>query len=95
MALAKRIEDRKRPSYTIGNVDVLHNFKRDAEAAGVTSKQNWYQHLLKQVAAIGRWVQTPGSDQSEPMEERFADVINYAKLGYALMREDADAGDAP
>ena len=87
LSLASEIEERKRPSYTNGNADVLHNFKRDAEMAGVTMYQNWLQHFLKQVAAISRWARCPDDEQSEPIEQRFADVVNYCKLGHALERE--------
>lgn len=87
LALAKSIRDRKRPSYTVGDEDVLMNFKRDAKMSGITALQNWHTHFQKQVAAIARWVQTPDAEQSEPIEQRFADLINYCLLGYAAMRE--------
>lgn len=85
--LAKSIRDRKRPSYTVGDEDVLMNFKRDAKMSGITALQNWHTHFQKQVAAIARWVQTPDAEQSEPIEQRFADLINYCLLGYAAMLE--------
>lgn len=96
LALAKSIRARKRPSYTVGDEDVLMNFKRDAKMSGITPLQNWHTHFQKQVAAIARWVQTPDAEQSEPIPERFADLINYCLLGYGLLVEqgDADAGAA-
>lgn len=87
LALAKSVRDRKRPSYTVGDDDVLMNFKRDAKMSGITPLQNWHTHFQKQVAAIARWVQAPDAEQSEPIEQRFADIINYCLLGYAAMRE--------
>lgn len=87
LALAKSIRDRKRPSYTVGDEDVLMNFKRDAKMSGITALQNWHTHFQKQVAAIARWVQTPDAEQSEPIEQRFADLINYCLLGYAAHHE--------
>lgn len=92
LALAKSIRDRKRPSYTVGDEDVLMNFKRDAKMSGITALQNWHTHFQKQVAAIARWVQTPDAEQSEPIEQRFADLINYCLLGYAAHRERAANG---
>lgn len=85
--LAASIEARKRPSYTGGDSDVLRNFKRDAAEAGISPLQNWHTHFLKQVAAINRWARTPTQEQSEPIEQRFADLINYCKLGLALKEE--------
>jgi hypothetical protein len=41
MALALSIEDGKRPGYTVGSEDVLANFKRAAERAGVSVGQAW------------------------------------------------------
>lgn len=87
LALAKSIRDRKRPSYTVGDDDVLMNFKRDAKMSGITALQNWHTHFQKQAAAIARWVQTPDAEQSEPIEQRFADLINYCLLGYAAHKE--------
>lgn len=91
--IAAAIRARKRPSYTVGDEDVLMNFKRDAKMSGITPLQNWHTHFQKQVAAIARWVQTPDEKQSEPISERFADLINYCLLGYGLLveMEDADA----
>lgn len=87
LTLAKRVEDSKRPSYTAGNPDVLHNFKLDADMAKILPTQNWATHMLKQAAALARWAQDPDRPQSEPVEQRFADLVNYAKLGFAMMIE--------
>lgn len=89
MVLASDIEQMKRPSYTAGNPDVLHNFKRDALSTGILAEQNWAGHMLKHAAALARWSQDPNSYQSEPIAGRLADLVNYAKLGYALLVERA------
>ena len=87
MELAWEVESQKRPSYTAGNADVLHNFKRDAISTGISPEQNWATHMLKQAAAIARWAQNPTAEQSEAIELRFADLLNYTKLGYALHKD--------
>jgi len=87
---ASAIEERKRPSYTMGDEDVLRNFKRDADLAGISTLQNWYTHLIKQVAALGRWARSPDAEQSEPILSRLADLVNYAKLGNGLRKERGD-----
>lgn len=82
-----KVENRKRPSYTAGNEDVLHNFKRDSELAGVDPMQNWLAHFLKQVAAIVSYVRNPDIAPSEPFLSRVVDVRVYAKLGMALVQD--------
>lgn len=59
-SMEKEVEESKRASYTAGNEDVLHNFKRDGEIQGVGALQNWLGHFLKQVAAIVSYVKNPG-----------------------------------
>ena len=83
LAKAREIENSKRPAYTVGDDDVLKNFKRDAAMAGITPHQNWLTHFLKQVAAIARWARTPDQPQSEPIEQRLADVVNASAYGTA------------
>lgn len=82
-----KVENRKRPSYTAGNEDVLHNFKRDGELAGVDPMQNWLAHFLKQVAAIVSYVRNPDVLPSEPLLSRMVDIRVYAKLGMALAQD--------
>lgn len=87
MEFAQHVENNKRPSYTAGHPDVLHNFVRDAESTSVNVAQNWAGHMLKQAHALARWAQDPLAPQSEPPISRFADLVNYAKLGFAIYKE--------
>lgn len=87
MALARGIEDAKRPGYTRGDADVLANFKNVAKSAKVTPEQAWAVYFLKHVDAITTHMTQPDLPISEAMEQRFADALNYLKLGYALFRE--------
>ena len=84
--LALSIEVKKRPDYTIGNVDVHHNFKSVAARVGITPEQAWAVYFLKHVDAICSFI-GGNTNPSEPIEQRFADLINYGKLGYSLIEE--------
>lgn len=83
----KEVEERKRHSYTVGDVDVLKNFKRDAELAGITPMQNWLTHFLKQVAAVVTYVRHPDVAPSESLVSRVGDIRTYAKLLVALAED--------
>jgi hypothetical protein len=97
MALAHGIETGKRPGYTIGAEDVLANFKRTAERAGIEVGQAWAVFFLKHVDAILSIMTRPDLPQAEEPPGRFADAINYLRLGFAILSERpkssvADAG---
>lgn len=87
MEMASGIENSKRPGYTIGSEDVLANFKRAAERAGVTTEQAWTVFFLKHIDAIVSIMTRPDLPVSEAAEGRFADAINYLRLGYGIYRE--------
>lgn len=87
LSTAKETEDKKRASYTSGNENVLHNFVRDGEIAGIHPMQNWLAHFLKQVAAIVSFVKNPEVEPSEPLVSRAADLINYAVLMVAMAED--------
>jgi hypothetical protein len=87
MALAQSIEDSKRPGYTVGAEDVLANFKRTADRAGVDVGQAWAVFFLKHIDAILSIMTRPDLPQAEEPPGRFADAINYLRLGYALLHE--------
>lgn len=80
----KRVEEAKRPSYTAGNSNVLHNFVRDGELQGIDPLQNLLAHYLKQVAAIVSYVRNPDTPPSEPLLSRVVDARVYPKLLLAL-----------
>lgn len=84
---AENIESAKRPGYTLGNEDVLRNFKAVAERIGVTPEQAWAVYFLKHIDAITAIMAKPELPVSEAPLGRFADAINYLKLGYALLSE--------
>lgn len=87
LELARKIEDAKRPGYTGGSVDVLENFKGAGTRAGITPEQAWAVHFLKHIDAIVSIMAKPNLPVSEAPAGRFADAINYLRLGYALLQE--------
>lgn len=87
LAEAAGIEAAKRPGYTLGNVDVLRNFKQAAERAGITPGQAWAVYFLKHIDAITSVMTRPDLPVAEAPLGRFSDAINYLKLGYALLSE--------
>ena len=82
--------NKKGPEYTTGNEDVLINFKSTANKLGVDPLVVWYAYFDKQCSSIAAHVKNSELQQAEPMISRFGDIINYAKLGYALFYERHD-----
>lgn len=89
LQFAKNIEDSKRPAYTGDNIDCLHNFKSVAERLGLTPLEVWGVYFLKHVDAIISYAKDKDIPQAESIDSRFADAINYLKLGYAIMKDNA------
>jgi hypothetical protein len=87
---AEGIATAKRPGYTQGNVDVLKNFKRAGEFAGVTALQAWSVYAWKHMAAILTYAKDPTIPQAEPILGRAADLRNYLDLFMGLVDEDAE-----
>lgn len=87
MTLARDIETSKRPGYTVGSVDVLANFKHVAERIGISTEQAWLVYFLKHIDAITAIMGKPDLPVSEAPPGRFADAINYLRLGYAILQE--------
>lgn len=91
MQSARDIEHAKRPGYVLGNEDVLANFRRAAERAGVSPGQAWAVLFLKHVDAILAIMTRPDLPMAEAPLGRFADAVNYLRLGFALLEDDATA----
>jgi len=84
---AQETMNKKGPEYTTGNEDVLNNFKATANKLGVDPLVVWYAYFDKQVSSVAAHVSNHDLNKAEPMISRFGDIINYAKLGYALFTE--------
>jgi hypothetical protein len=72
--------------YTRHEEDRLSNFKRSAAAIGLDPLQVWAIFVNKHLDAIMAFIKT-GKAESEAIEGRFDDVINYMYLGEALLIE--------
>lgn len=92
--LGKSIEDAKRPGYTQGNVDVLHNFKTVSALCGIRPLQAWGVYTMKHMQSVLAYAMDPNIRQAEPLGERFADLRNYVRLGHALWYEESGVGEA-
>ena len=84
---AHQTMNKKGPEYTTGSEDVLNNFKSTAKKLGVDPLVIWYAYFDKQVSSVAAHVSNEDLNKAEPMISRFGDIINYAKLGYALFNE--------
>ncbi len=84
---AQQTMNKKGPEYTTGHEDVLNNFKSTAKKLGVVPLVIWYAYFDKQVSSVAAHVSNHDLNKAEPMISRFGDIINYAKLGYALFVE--------
>lgn len=82
------IYDYKGNDYTRGkgDLDRTDNFKMAAENNGVTVLQAWGVYFYKHVSAVWRFLKD-GKVESEPIEGRIYDVINYAILLLLLVKE--------
>ena len=89
-SIASHIAEAKRPAYSQNEgTDITANFKRGAEAAGIEPLQAWLVHFEKQYSGIATYIRT--GQQSEPIESRFADVLNYLYLGFSLLKDSKSA----
>jgi hypothetical protein len=66
--------------------DALHEFRETAELLGITPEQVWGVHFMKQVRAVLRFVKD-GKLDSEGIESRLGDVVNYAAILRSLHNE--------
>lgn len=76
----------KGADYTRHEQDRLSNFKRSAAALGLTPIQVWAVFFNKHVDATMAFIKT-GRVESESIEGRLDDIVNYAYLLEALIVE--------
>tara|TARA_Y100001937_G_scaffold34390_1_gene49086 strand:+ start:1370 stop:1864 length:495 start_codon:yes stop_codon:yes gene_type:complete len=87
---AKGVMSLKQPEYTGENEDVLHNFKSTADLVGISPLEAWAVFFIKHVQSVVSHAKNPSLKESEPIKERYVDLINYVHLGYALVKEQED-----
>ena len=83
----KELTEKKGKDYTKGDIDVLKNFKEGSECFGFRSEQVLAIFLKKHIDAIYNYIKTNGQSQSEPIEERIKDAINYLVFLQALIKD--------
>ncbi|SRR6266403_2185639 len=72
-----QLTDTKGKDYTKGNVDMLYAFKHGGESFDVAPEKYLGFGLKKHIDAIYHYIKTDGASQSEPIESRITDAINY------------------
>jgi ATP:corrinoid adenosyltransferase len=77
-----------------GEEDSLSNFKRNGDRIGLTKYQVWSCYANKHIDSINNSIKlNPIFPQveSEPLESRIIDVVNYMLILAALLEEDKQA----
>jgi hypothetical protein len=90
-ARCKELTKSKGNDYTKGSVDVLKNFKENADEFGMTELQACGLYTKKHINAIFNYIKSDGAFESEPISERIVDGINYLIFLQALI-EDKERG---
>ncbi len=83
------ILDKKGADYTKGALqeDPFNNFKTVAKDLGITAEQAWAVYAYKHWAAVTNYIKSGGQSESEPIEQRLFDVINYSLLLMGMIQE--------
>jgi hypothetical protein len=76
-----------------GLEDKLGNFKRVAKNLAMTPEQVWYVYFAKHLDALSAFLRGEYKD-SEPIQGRIMDLINYLFLLDAILIEQGDEGEA-
>ena len=87
LKLSESIMNEKQPEYTNNNADILNNFKTTAEALKITPIEVWAVFFHKHTQSIMTHAQNSKTKMSEPIEARYADLINYITLGLAILQD--------
>ena len=86
--MADHIMRDKGPEYTLMHDDVLNNFKSTAKRLNTSALKVWATYFDKQVNSVFAHVNHANVKKAESIDSRFADIINYAKLGLALFKDE-------
>ena len=84
---SQEIMDSKGPEYRSENEDILTNFKETANNLNVSKLKVWGVFMDKHIQSVFSHVKNANLKKSESIHSRFADIINYSYLGYALFVE--------
>jgi hypothetical protein len=83
--LCAEIKATKRPVYTAGTADMFRNFRLGALACMDSPGHDLSHQLMKQVNSVVVLLTNTAIDDAEKAT-RFADLINYAELGYVMWK---------
>jgi hypothetical protein len=83
----EEIARKKGADYTKGSADALANFKEGGSAIDVDPIDVCWIFTNKHWQAITNYVKTEGQSESEPIDERIKDMINYLVLMYGIIVE--------
>jgi len=70
-----------------GKEDKLGNFKRCAKLSGTSIEKAWFIYFVKHFDALSSYIRGEYND-SEPIEGRIQDLINYLFLLYGIIKEE-------
>ena len=76
----------KNTTYSKGESDGLSNFKCVAGSLETSPLKVWATYYLKHHLSVMAYIRR--GDESEPIEERALDIINYMVMLVALVREE-------
>ena len=83
----------KGTDYSQGNVDVLANFKKEAGNFGTDPKLILGVYMNKHFSAINNYIKSNGQSESEPINMRICDAINYLILLQGLIQDEKETVD--
>lgn len=83
-------EMRKKGKDYSGDDDILNNFKRNADALGVSKYTILAVYMNKHLDAVNKFMKDPNDSTSEPILGRIGDAINYLLLLSAMIKEDEE-----
>ena len=87
VALGAGIVKAKRPEYTLESANALQNFDSIAERYGLTPMQVIFVYWQKHLDALASNLAL-GVPNSENIDTRFADALNYLLLLYAAYKRE-------
>lgn len=84
----KAIAKSKGEDYTKGSLDALANFKEGGQDISLEPAKVCWVFMNKHYQAITNYVKTGGKSESEPIDLRIKDLINYLVLLQAIIEEE-------
>lgn len=77
----------KGKDYTVGTKDRLHNFRTVGQFTGQHPLDVLGVYMYKHISAIYSYIKSKGQNESEPIEQRIIDAMNYLLLMHKMVCE--------